>query len=307
MKLLYFSVFILYFFSPSQAQFYYEYFDNNANNFGPITITIDSISNKVWQIGPPQKSIFNSASTVPNVIVTDTITYYPTGISSSFIVTVENQGFNWGIFAFEWVQKLDLDSGFDGGIIEYSIDSGATWVNVFNDPYVYNFYGFDISNTDTLTNGEYAFSGTDSTWKNIWLCFDYSWMEQFETLDLIMFRFTIKSDEYDNQKEGWMIDNMFAHLTGIHTVGEVEQEEYMSIYPNPTADKLNIQIKKVMEYHLIEQMELIDSRGVTVDKWTKVPTKFWIDTDKYPGGNYFLKIQTNFKTEIHPIIIQKKG
>lgn len=307
MKRFYFLSILLLFSNSTIAQYDFEYFEDAGFSGDFLTIEIDSIGQKVWQIGPPQKTIFNSASTIPNVIVTDTINFYPSNTFSSFTANISNHEYTWGIFAIEWVQKLDLDSNNDGGIIEYSVDSGATWINVFNDPYVYNFYGFDIANADTLATGEYAFSGTDTTWKNVWLCFDYSWMEQFEYDDKIMFRFTLKSDSFDNQKEGWMIDNMFAHLTGIHTVGEVEQEEYMNIFPNPTNDILNIHIKKVMEYHLIEQMELIDSKGVTVDKWTNIPTKFWIDSDKYPTGNYFLKIKTNFKSEIHPVIIQKKG
>ncbi|HEY0030587.1 MAG TPA: hypothetical protein VGC65_07505, partial [Bacteroidia bacterium] len=46
---------------------------------------IDTISNpgNVWQIGPPQKNTFTGAVSSPNVIVTDTLNYYPVNDTSS--------------------------------------------------------------------------------------------------------------------------------------------------------------------------------------------------------------------------------
>src|SRR5688572_8861630 len=160
------------------AQFYTQYFDGADTVFAnSVNIEFDTASTNIWQIGSPQKLIFNSASTVPNALVTDTVNYYPNNNVSSFHTKMYNQMFPpWGILAFQWMQKLDMDHDYDGGIVEFSIDSGATWQNAFNNPYVYNFYGFDAANQDTLSSGDYAFSGTDTLWKNVWLCFDLSWM-----------------------------------------------------------------------------------------------------------------------------------
>ena len=105
----------------------------------------------------------------------------------------------------------------------------------------YNFYGFDATNKDTLINGDYAFSGTDTTWKNIWLCFDYSWII---SIDNLSFRYTLKSDSVNNNREGWMIDNLISHITLIHTVNEVKEEEYMKVGPNPTSGRIDISTKK---------------------------------------------------------------
>jgi glycosylphosphatidylinositol transamidase (GPIT) subunit GPI8 len=41
-------------------------------------------SDNLWQIDPPQKTIFNSAFLVPNVLVADTLNVYPTSNSSAF-------------------------------------------------------------------------------------------------------------------------------------------------------------------------------------------------------------------------------
>lgn len=300
------AVLLLCFVRYSTAQFYTQYFDGaDTNVYNAILIDIDPDSLNVWQIGTPQKIIFDSAATQPKAIVTDTINFYPTNDTSRFIAKVVMNFPNWGIFALQWKQKLDMDTAFDGGIVEYSTDTGNTWVNVFNNPFVYNFYGFQSANADTLTGGEFAFSGTDSTWRDIWLCFDLSWIQQFQWGDTLFFRFTLLSDSVNNNKEGWMIDNMLSHITIIHTVKEVEQENYLKVYPNPASNIVHIQAQKIMDFHIIETMELVDPLGQVVDKWTNIPTKFWFDTNKYNDGMYYLKIKTNLQSETLPIVINK--
>ena len=124
-----------------KAQYTTQYFDgaDTIPNYS-VKIKIGNNSNNIWQIGPPQKIIFNSASTAPNVLVTDTINNYPPNNISQFKFTVVP--FNtFGVMAIQWNQKLDMNLQHDGGIIEYSIDTGTTWHNIFNDPHVYNVYG----------------------------------------------------------------------------------------------------------------------------------------------------------------------
>lgn len=301
------SLFIFCIVQFSSAQFYTQYFDGaDTSIWNAIRIDIDTASQNVWQIGTPQKAIFDSAATQPYAIVTDTVNFYPTNDTARFIAKVWMNFGNWGIFALQWKQKLDFDQGLDGAIIEYSTDTGNTWVNVFNNPFTYNFYGFDPLNVDTLPGGEYAFSGTDSTWRDIWLCFDMSWLQQFQPLDTLLFRFTMLSDSVNNNKEGWMIDNMLAHITIVHTIKEKEQENYLNVFPNPANTIVNIQAQKIMDYHIIERMELVDVTGRIVDSWTTVPTKFWFDTHEYNDGLYFLKIKTNIKSETFQLIINKE-
>lgn len=286
------------------AQYYQQYFDGEDTSvFNSILIELDTSVLNIWQIGKPQKTIFNSASTVPNALITDTINTYPLDDTSRFIAKVLLDFGNFGIFALQWKQKLDMDEHLDGGIIEYSVDSGSTWINVFNNPYVYNFYGFDTTNLDTLANGVYAFSGQDTAWKNIWLCFNLSWLQQYGFSDTVLFRFTFLSDSLDNSREGWMIDNMLAHVTYPHTIQEVKLDNYINVYPNPANKIVNIETEKINGFHIIELMELIDQEGRVVDRWEKIPTKFWFETKKYSSGTYFLKIRTNLKSETIPINI----
>ena len=285
------------------SQTYSQYFDGaDTSVWNSLFVKIDTSTSNIWQIGAPQKIIFDSAATLPLAMITDTLNYYPPNDTSSFSFGIDPQWFGWGILALQWKQKLDMDSNFDGGIIEFSSDTGNTWQNVFNNPYVYNFYGFDIENQDTLNSGEYAFSGTDSTWKDIWLCFDISWLSFSDSL---MFRFTLKSDSVDNNKEGWIIDNLLAHITIIHTVNEIEQEEYMTASPNPTTGRVDIATKKLDEFHIIEKMELVNIEGKVVQQWGVSPTKFYVNIGNHPNGIYFLNVKTNIKSETFKIVLER--
>ena len=79
----------------SMSQDLTQYFDGaDTLVYNAILIEIDT--NSVWQIGPPNKEVhFKSASTVPNVIVTDTINPYPINDTSRFQIKILNEWGNW--------------------------------------------------------------------------------------------------------------------------------------------------------------------------------------------------------------------
>jgi hypothetical protein len=284
-------------------QTFYQYFDG-ADTSIYNAVMIEKDTNSCWQIGPPQKTLFNSASTVPNVIITDTINSYRTNDTSSFRIRILNEWENWGILALQWSQKLDLDSLNDWGIVEYSKDDGVTWYEVFDDPFVYNFYGWTSSNVAYMPSGFQGFTHVDTTWKNIWLCFDLSWLSVAlpDTLD---FRFTVISDSMETNQEGWMIDNFIAGFTWVHTLPENPLDGYMQISPNPTEGRIDIRTQKINEFHIIEEMNLINMRGEVVQTWKNVPTKYFIDIDDHPDGIYYLKVRTNIKTEEFKVVLTR--
>lgn len=309
-----FLVVVILFFSNKvlKAQFHPTYYfdgqDSVCNqlyyNSEEVCWEMDTSSTNIWQIGRPQKVVFDSAATYPNALVTDTLNPYPPNNSSVFklVVKVDPNAPFGAILAIQWKQKIDMDTGNDGGMIEFSYDGGQTWENAFNSPYVYNFYGFDPSNVHLLPNGQSGFSGQDTSWRDIWLCYNISW---FMTVDSIIVRYTFTSDSIDNNRDGWMIDNLSVHYTLLHTINKdpSEQTKYLNVFPNPTEDKLNIEVKKMKEFHIIEKMELWDLEGNLVDVWQNIPTKFFIDTKRYANGLYRLKVRTNIKTETVPVII----
>jgi hypothetical protein len=302
-KTLLFTLFI-FCYNLSFSQYYQQYFDGaDTSVWNSIFIQVDSSTANSWQVGQPQKTIFDSAVSTPNVLVTDTINSYPVNDSSSFTFSIPVYSFPMMIIAVQWMQKLDLDTNFDGGIIEFKSQTDSVWHNVFNNPYVYNFYGFDPANADTLSNGEYAFSGTDSSWKDIWFCLDFSSWFPSDTLQM---RFTLKSDSVDNSREGWMIDNLLVHQTIIHTIKEKGQEDYMIAYPTVTKGVVHLEAQKMEQYHVIKSMELRNMEGKLVQQFGLSPTKFYIDISNHPAGIYFLTVNTNIRTETFKISLVKE-
>lgn len=287
----------------TQAQLYMQYFEGGTP-FEEISVQIDTTDTQnVWQIGKPQKTIFDAAATVPNAIVTDTLNPYPPNDTSSF--ELEIPLFVWGlngVFAMQWSQKLDLGTG-DLGVLEYSFGD-SVWTNAFDDPNVYNFYGYEAANKDTLPDGTVGFSGTDSLWRDVWFCLDASWLIS-QSSNLLHLRYTILSDTVDNPHEGWMMDNMQAHLTLVHTIAEHESSEYMKVYPTMTSGRVFLEAQKQDGYHIIEHMELYSLDGKLVKQYGQAPTKYFIDLDDLPNGVYVLKVTTNLKSESHRLVLEK--
>lgn len=196
------------------------------------------------------------------------------------------------------MQKVDADLGTDGGIIEFSLDSGVTWQNPFYNPTVYNFFGFDYQYTDTLSNGQIGFTGTDTTWRNVWLCM-YDQYQGFKV------RFTFLSDSIDQSKEGWMIDNLIYQPTFSHTVGENTRANFFKIHPNPSPGRVYIENQDLIGPNYIEKMELVDLEGRVVQQWGKRPPDTHVDLEAHPNGVYFLNIQTQKNFESFKVILAR--
>src|SRR5258706_16272130 len=162
--------------APAFSQGYYTAdFDTSTS----LPWRIDtSLAGNIWQTGPPQKIIFDSAYSAPNVIVTDTLNPYPVNNRSSFIVTVTNamvfNSWNAIYLMVDFTHKYDTDSLHDGCFIELSLD-GVTWQNIINFPFLQSAIN-SYSATDTITGGIPAFSGSAKGW-------------EFEQYDFMLRRF----------------------------------------------------------------------------------------------------------------------
>jgi hypothetical protein len=289
---------------PSQAQSLAQFFDGaDTLAYNSIFLQFEPDSNNIWETGAPQNIIFDTAFSAPNAIVTDLDSTYSSADSSRFQVKISPNFYTYGIFAFEWVQKIDYANPGDGGMVEFRFMDDSVWHNAFTSPIVYNFYGFDSANVKLLPNGEFGFSSTDSAWKSIWLCFDYSYLATRN--DSMIFRFTSLTNSDTINQEGWMIDNMFTHLSVTHSATEEKiQEEYLRVYPTLVEDIVYIEAKKLNQFHLIEQIELINSSGQVVQTFGESPTKFRINIGHHPPGVYLLLIQTNLQRKTFRLILQ---
>ncbi len=286
-----------------EAQSYSQYFDGaDTSYYNSVFYELDSTG--IWHIGQPSKTRFSFAPTFPKALITDTLNSYPSNTTASMHFKVP-MDFPFGILAVQWVQSLDFEDSVDGGIIEFRYTDTSAWQNMFNNNYVYNIFGYDSTNVKTLSNGQVGFTGTD-TLSNIWLCIDMSWLwfSGAATDSFLDIRFTMISDSIDSQQEGWMIDNFNAHITGIHTINEVEQDRFISVTPNPTKGKLYLNAIKTGSLQYIESIQLMDLSGKMVQEWGAAPTKFEIDIQGHDSGVYILRVNSNLKKEEFRIFLE---
>lgn len=288
--------------SAYTQQQWVQYFDGADTIQGQsLFIQIDTSTTNIWQVGPPQKTIFDSAYSGNQVLITDTSNSIPDSNESYFEFTFDHHNF-WGILAIQWVQKLDLDSSKEVGRIEYSLDTGNTWINVFGDPMVYNFYGYQSSNQGSQhLSGNQGFTGTDTNWRDIWLCYDGSY---FQSQDTVTFRFSIETDTIEHNSEGWMIDNMSIHETWFHTLIENSQEFAFKAFPTTTSGPIKVVCLKTEDPPIIENVELYSLEGKLVAQFKPDSENFDLDLSPYFSGHYKLKIRTNQGFDLCDIIIE---
>lgn len=183
-------------------------------------------ADNIWQVGPPQKTLFNQANSYANVISTDTMNTYPVNDTSSFTVTY----YSYNCPSIFGQYYVDTDSLNDYGMIEISIDSGQTWINVLADS-VINQFGKPI-----LTGNSGGWRGFDLYLEDYAVGFgDYSFL----------LKFTFISDSIDTQQEGLMFDDLSFCISA--NTKDLTQLNTLKVFPNPATDLLNFQLEESID------------------------------------------------------------
>lgn len=233
----------------AHAQFYEENFDGNT--FYPLPYTIDTTQpGNLWQVGPPQKDLLYAPFSPPNVIITDTVTPYPSNNTSSFTAKVAMDQWGFPVFFLRFYHAFDTDSLGDGGYVEISWDHGTTWTNIFDDWLMplnienYNTATWQAVQPETLANGQIGFSGR-SGYPNEsadWWYSSFCWENiGGQIIDSMYVRFTFVSDSVGGQRGGWMIDNIDVQSYIAHPVIEyTRMDDFLKVAPTLIEDRLFI-------------------------------------------------------------------
>jgi hypothetical protein len=268
-----------------KAQFSIDFENGNDS----IYLSIDTTdTNNVWQIGKPQKTLFDSAFSLPNAILTDTINSYPVNDTSVFYVWYTNHLQFWSpILHFRF--KINADSLNDYGIIEASPDSGQTWVNITNN----NNYGWDItsfSQGNWIASDSIPFTGTSDGWYVFELGM-YSWDNDFGYNDSILYRFTFISDNIETNQEGWIIDNinMWDIISNVEELNN-NTENHSRIFPNPLTEE---SILQTTNNETIERINIYSALGKKLNTIIKPnETAISINKNEYYSGIFIYEIIT---------------
>jgi len=261
-----------------------------------IVIDTAAYPNCVWQIGQPGKTVFNSANSIPNAIVTDTLNPVPPNDTSVFYLKhVRDNIFQpFHVFVLHFMYQMNGDST-DFGTIEISPDTGHTWINLLTEDTTYLMYWQTAKPTLTgSTNGWQSFDLDMTNWASDWGNFPIAM-----TADTIIFRFTYITDSSSTNSDGWMIDD-FVLEDWSEGIPEIQNNNLISLSPNPTSNKLEIQKTKPAENVRVQIMNctgqiLIDNLHFTGEN---------VDVSSLPCGIYFLKYSDDKNFAIKKFIVQ---
>ena len=195
-----------------------------------------------------------------------------------------------------------MDSLKDGGYVEISIDSGATWINVASPWSIgiqnvgqINFYN---SYNDTIQGNIPAFTGTHSNWEYSAIKLQWLFPAKQSSLDIftpkVMFRFNFKSDNIQTNKAGWIIDDIVINIYdvggGIHE-NELANFE-VQIYPNPIKEKGIIQVVPKNNEHDFT-INIYNALGqlITTSKMDK-NNQYIINANDLTSGMYFYSVKS---------------
>jgi hypothetical protein len=286
----------------SHAQLLHEYINFETRD---SLLTIDTtLTGNTWQIGTPSKIFFDSAWSAPKAIVTDTLNFYPPNNFSAFTIKIWDPSWNlyfYPIIAFNIHHKFDTDSLKDGGYIEVSYDSGSTWENLASAGLNYNWGSLGnpiiADGNEAYTGKSSSFFAGDNGWRNDFFnwCPFIPWPSPPAYL-----RFVFSSDSIQTNKEGWMIDDIEIYLDICEGIHEIQNENLITVYPNPASDKLFVQRNNPGDK---QQIEIFNYTGKVYYNRSDF-TDTTIDIREFPNGLYLLKYSSNKQFAVKRFVIQ---
>jgi len=251
----------------------------------------DTTNTYLWEIGNTHKAYFADTGTATG-IMTDTLNTYPVNVNSWFVLKyfpVTNE-----IISFR--HKYQTTAHHDGGMVEFSVDSGHTWQNVIGNcngivPGI-NFANF-YALTDTLLSGEPAFNGADTGWTTSKIQFFWGNAAKpnggpacaIDPFSNIQLRFRFKSDSIPDTLAGWIIGDIGIEQDLYLGIPKINKLLALDIYPNPSLDAVfNF---PALDEEKTYSIELINALGRRV---LQMPYQRQINLSQFSKGLYFYRV-----------------
>ncbi len=259
----------------NQQVFYYAHsaFDSFSFNYATwlYNDTVNCPNNK-WQIGKPDKTVFNAAYSALHVIVTDTLHPVSPNDTSVFYINVP-KWFTMDLESMSFYYKLDVDSG-DLAQMDWSGDTGRHWHNILT----------DTNQLFTFYSGVPDFSISTTGWANLLLYPVYPNWETLSSLPYYTIRFTFISGSSTLPRDGWMIDN-FNAMYPVEAVPDVVKNKSTNIFPNPVSNTLSLSANTP-----IGTISITNALGQVVFQQNTHDERVAIDVSTFPKGVYYLKV-----------------
>jgi hypothetical protein len=231
---------------------------NFDTSLGFCHLTIDTLtdSTNIWQVGKPQKTVFDSAYSPKNVIVTDSLNPYAINDTSYFIIT-NTTGFGGftvpSVVLLSGYYYVNTDTLTDYGKIEFSADHGATWIDLINDTTYASYIHWSL--------GKPTLTGNSNGWKRF-----YVHLGQLGPVlgisdgDTVLYKFSFFSDSVQTYKDGLMFDD-FRFEDWAESVPDINTDNLISLYPVPARDELYVNTRSLGK---TRKLKILNTLGALV-------------------------------------------
>ncbi|MBS1774089.1 MAG: T9SS type A sorting domain-containing protein [Bacteroidetes bacterium] len=259
----------------------------------------DTSGCNLWRIGSTSKPYFTIGSSSKFAIMTDTSSPYPLKANDYFII--KNIKGNDNII-YSFYHKYQTRKNKDGGMVEYSLDTGKTWENVklgCNNDSTNAWGGILTSNfytrTDTIATGEPCFTGSSNGWQ--YSRFQFFWGFPIKItgtfnciVPIVWVRFRFVSDSIPDTLDGWIIDSIkIEHDRYYGSVKDFEVLHSLPVYPNPSTGLINFPVL------FDEKSYKISITTITGLQILELPYNEQVDLSSQPNGMYFYKVSNGQK------------
>jgi hypothetical protein len=259
---------------------------------------VDTSGALLWKIGTTSKTFFSAGALSDYAIMTDTSSSYAINANDWFVLKLD-QGPLFNVIVSFW-HKYQTTSKHDGGIVEYSVDSGLSWMNLLDTcnadtnawtssgVTTHNFYGWN----DTLLDGTRAFTGSSNGWQYSRFQFFYGLPVKGTAATCLpttsaYVRFRFVSDGSPESLDGWIIDNLRIERDHYSAVKELRNDDGVAIHPNPASDYLTITTDGDKYSHAV----LTNGLGQVVVRSEIGGNVVQINIKELPPGLYFLQMR----------------
>ncbi len=263
---------------------------------GSSDLVIDSIyPNGLWQMGTPDKAVFDSVYTAPNALVTDTILPYPAGLTGYAEFHILVHFFGEGIF-LQFLHRLDIDEGEAAGWVEY-------WDPVFTNGWVrigpgqpWASSGIGLGGmVGTVTDTGVVFNQPFLDWEHSELSLEclgvfFDLEARGGGADTMRFRFAFTSTANTTGRDGWMIDDVQTYNMGCS--GSIEDAATTRIGISPVPADEHVRLDVLQGGQDILSLDVLGTDGSLIrrEPWLGLSTQT-IHTSDLANGAYGLIVR----------------
>lgn len=260
------------------------------------TLVVEPIQpQSIWQIGPPDKSVFLSAWSTPNVLVTDTVLPYPPNSASfaEFNIALEEPG-----LGLDFRSRVHTEGPGSYGRLETYDPTSQQWEPVTSGWLFTEYDNLHVVAYTGSTDDEGRFFGTDTGWVPVHLeayCVGVFRPDEERVGGgasyITRLRFAFYSGDTEGGYDGWMIDDLMATAIGCSGGLEETPKPTISLTLDPAATTLTVSFSEEMAGMAGLQIFASDGRRVLVENFRGDRSS--VDVASLEAGSYACAVHRN--------------